>query len=266
MSAPLRSFWSNLKKNRWWTFPQKCLRDSTEIFVSYQQLSNRKYMEGSILCSTSERSNQQTNSQVSEALHRLPWPTSESTWFSFPHTGSFGFWNMLTWLIASGRIQRSLNLKQQLWADQGEKSQAPHVCCTQVGQVASKTSRPLASPSVCHQQWEEVSAGLLHPLLSARSQRGHPTAKTHMGEMCSAVPMWASWTNRGVDPQKEKLREAGKEYPSVQGTPSKRKGPAFFSPLIVDRIRNHGQKGRISWVLGHSFKSKNSDWRFLRVD
>lgn len=92
------------------------------------------------------------------------------------------------------------------------------------------------------------------------------TAKTHMGEMSSAVPMWASWTNRGVDPQKEKLREAGKEYPSVQSTPSKRKGPALFSPLIVDRIRNHGQKGRISWVLGHSFKSKNSDWRFLRVD
>lgn len=152
MSAPLWSFWSNLKKNRWWTFPQKCLRDSTEIFVSYQQPSYRKYMGGSILCSTSERSNQQTNSQVSEALHHLTSPTSESTWFSFPHTGRFGFWNMLTWLIASGRTRRSLNLKQQLWADWGEKPQATHVCCTQVGQVAPKTSRSLASPSVCHQQ------------------------------------------------------------------------------------------------------------------
>lgn len=169
MSVPLWSFWSNLKKNRWWTFPQKCLRDSTEIFVSYQQLGYRKYIGGgggSILCSTSERSNQQTKSQVSGALHHLPQPTSESTRFSFPHAGRFGFWNMLTWLIAPGTTQRSLNLKQQLWAAQEEQPQATHVCCSTAWAGPSETSRPLASPSVCHQQREEVSAALLQPLLS----------------------------------------------------------------------------------------------------
>lgn len=236
MSAPLWSFWSNLKKNRWWTFPQKCLRDSTEIFVSYQQLSHRKYMGGgSILCSTSERSNQQTDSQVSEALHHLPWPTSESTWFSFPHTGRFGFWNMLTWLIASGRTRRSLNLKQQLWTGWGEKPQATHVCCTQVGQVAPKISRALPSPSVCHQ---EVSAGILHPLLRAKSQRGHPTAKTHLEKHAGPPEQTGVWI-----PKKEKLREAGKEYPSVKKTPSKRKGNALF-PFRAGRTSNHDRKGK----------------------
>lgn len=244
MSAPLWSFWSNLKKNRWWTFPQKCLRDSTEIFVSYQQLSYRKYMAGggSILCSTSERSNQQTNSQVSGALHHLPWPTSESTWFSFPHTGRFGFWNMLTWLIASGRTQRSLNLKQQLWTDWGEKPQATHVCCTQVGQVAPKTSRALASPSVGYQQCRRCQ---LEFCIHSEGQKSKRTSHSYNspGETCSGIPMWASWTNRGVDPQKEKMREAGKEYPSVQKTPSKRKGNALF-PFRMGRTSNHDRKGK----------------------
>lgn len=70
--------------------------------------------------------------------------------------------------------------------------------------------------------------------------------------------------NGGVDPQEEKLRDVGKKPSSVLRTPSERKGIALFSLTAVDRTRNNGQNGKISWVLGNSFKSKNSDWRSLR--
>lgn len=125
MSAPLWSLWSHLKKNRWWAFPQKCLTASTRILASYQQLSCRKYIWGagwgsSIMCSTSERSNQQTDSQVLEG----PTPflsdnIKHVAQISHPQA-VFGFWNMLPWLIAAGIMQGSFPLKQQLWADPEE--------------------------------------------------------------------------------------------------------------------------------------------------
>lgn len=125
---------------------------------------------------------------MSEALHHLTWPTSESTWFIFPHTGRFGFWNMLTWLIASGRTQRSFNLKQQLPADRGEKPQATHVCCTQVGQGAPKTSRPLASPSVCHQQCRRCQPDFCIPFWVPKVKLDTPQLKLTWGKHAQESP------------------------------------------------------------------------------
>lgn len=126
MSAPLWSLWSHLKKNRWWAFPQKWLKDSTRIFASYQQLSCRKYIweagwGNSIMCSSSERSNQQTNSHVLEGPTPFLLDNNIKHVAQISHPQAvFGFWNMLPWLIAAGIKQRSLTLKQQLWADPEE--------------------------------------------------------------------------------------------------------------------------------------------------
>lgn len=180
MSAPLWSLWSHLKKNRWWAFPLKCLKASTRIFASYQQLSCRKYIwaagwGSSIMCSTSERSNQQTNSRVLES----PTPFLSDNMkhvarISHPQA-VFGFWNMLPWLIAAGIMQGSLTLKQQLWADPEEPEPPMWLNAGWVGHARG------LSPAPCRQPWC-VSGVLLCPGLGASSQDGCPLGRTHTRE------------------------------------------------------------------------------------
>lgn len=186
MSAPLWSLWSHLKKNRWWAFPQKCLTASTRILASYQQLSCRKYIWGagwgsSIMCSTSERSNQQTDSQVLEG----PTPflsdnIKHVAQISHPQA-VFGFWNMLPWLIAAGIMQGSFPLKQQLWADP-EEPKPPMLL--NAGWVAMpEASGPWCdlSSAPCRQPWW-VSGVSLCPALDASSRDGCPLGRTHTRE------------------------------------------------------------------------------------
>lgn len=186
MSAPLWSLWSHLKKNRWWAFPQKCLTASTRILASYQQLSCRKYIWGagwgsSIMCSTSERSNQQTDSQVLEGpTPFLSANIKHVAQISHPQA-AFGFWNMLPWLIAAGIMQGSLPLKQQLWADP-EEPKPPMLL--NAGWVAMpEASGPWCdlSPAPCRQSWW-VSGVSLCPALDASSRDECPLGRTHTRE------------------------------------------------------------------------------------
>lgn len=151
---------------------------------------------------------------MSEALHHLPWPTSESTWFSFPRTERLGFWNTLTWLTASGRTQRNLNLKQQLWADWREKPQATHACCTQVGQVTPKNSRPLASPSVCQLQCRSGQLDFYIHFWVPKVKEDIPQLKLTWGKHAQESPHGPP-EQTGVLILKKRNWEAEKEYPSV---------------------------------------------------